>query len=78
MTKKLSDLEDALHATPLNKDQLEQLKDTLQEKLDKLRNLSEDILAQLQDEAKIAAGINPDIRHPETATLERSHAHSVM
>ena len=57
VTKKLSDLEDALHATPLDKDQLEQLKDTLQEKLDKLRNLSEDILAQLQDEAEIAAEI---------------------
>ena len=57
LTKKLRDLEDALKTTPSDKDALEQFKVSLQEKLDVLKNLSDQIVAKLQDATEIATEI---------------------
>ena len=57
LTKKLRDLEDALKTTPPYKDTLEQFKVSLQEKLDVLKNLSDQIVAKLQDVTEIATEI---------------------
>ena len=57
LTKKLRDLEDALKATPPDKDALEQFKVSLQEKLDVLKNLSDQIVAKLQNATEIATEI---------------------
>ena len=57
LTKKLRDLEDAFKATPPDKDALEQFKVSLQEKLDVLKNLSDQIVAKLQDATEIATEI---------------------
>ena len=57
VTKKLTELEEALRATPLDKDLLEKLRTTLQEKLDLLKKLSNDIVELLVNEAEIIAEI---------------------
>ena len=57
MTKRLTDLEAILQATPLDKDQLEQFRIVLQEKFELLRKLSDDIVAELHDEGEIATEI---------------------
>ena len=61
LTKKLRDLEDALKATPPDKDTLEQFKVSLQEKLDVLKNLSDQIVAKLQDATEIATEIEAQL-----------------
>ena len=43
MTKRFTDLEAILQATPLDKDQLEQFRIVFQEKFELLRKLSDDI-----------------------------------
>ena len=57
VTKRLTDLEAILQATPLDKDQLEQFRIVLQEKFELLRKLSDDIVAELHDEGEIATEI---------------------
>lgn len=57
LTKKLRDLEDALKDTPPDRDALEQFKASLEEKLNILRNHSDQIVAKLQDATEIATEI---------------------
>ena len=55
VTKKISDLEDALNATPVDPDTLKQMRIVLQEKFELLKKLSEDIVALLTEEVEIVA-----------------------
>uniref|UniRef100_A0A1X7UT25 Uncharacterized protein n=1 Tax=Amphimedon queenslandica TaxID=400682 RepID=A0A1X7UT25_AMPQE len=53
VTLKLTELETALGATPVDEDQLEQFRVTLPEKFNLLRRLTDDIIAELQDDTEI-------------------------
>ena len=55
VTKKISDLEDALNVTPVDPDSLKQMRVVLQEKFEFLKKLSEDIVALLTEEVEIVA-----------------------
>ena len=57
VTKKISDLEDALNATPVDPDTLKQMRVVLQEKFELLKKLSEDIVALLTEEVEIVAEV---------------------
>ena len=57
VTKKLSDLEDAMKATPRDEDSLRQLRTVFQEKLDIIKRLNDEIVALLTDEADIVSEI---------------------
>ena len=57
MTKTLTEVEDALKATPLDEDALEQYKVSLQEKSKILKDLSNQVVSKLQDVTEIATEI---------------------
>ncbi|XP_011410528.1 PREDICTED: uncharacterized protein LOC100633078 [Amphimedon queenslandica] len=57
VTRKVTELETALGATPLDRDSLEQLRAALAEKVAVLKDLDESILALLEDEAEIETDI---------------------
>ena len=57
VTKKISDLEDALNVTPVDPDTLKQMRVVLQEKFELLKKLSEDIVALLTEEVEIVAEV---------------------
>ena len=59
LTKKLTEVEDALKATPLDKDVLEQYKVSLEDKSKVLKDLSDQVVSKLQDGTEIAAEIEP-------------------
>ena len=57
LTKTLTEVQDALKATPLDKDALEQYKVSLQEKSKILKDLSNQVVCKLQDGTEIATEI---------------------
>ena len=57
LTRKLNELDDALAASPINSDTLEQLKVVFEEKFDKLRKTNDEIVALLNDETEIVTEI---------------------
>uniref|UniRef100_A0A1X7V3F5 Uncharacterized protein n=1 Tax=Amphimedon queenslandica TaxID=400682 RepID=A0A1X7V3F5_AMPQE len=50
LTRKLNEFHDALAASPINSDALEQLKVVFEEKFDKLRKTNDEIVSLLTDE----------------------------
>uniref|UniRef100_A0A1X7VBP1 Uncharacterized protein n=1 Tax=Amphimedon queenslandica TaxID=400682 RepID=A0A1X7VBP1_AMPQE len=57
LTRKLNEFDDALVASPINSDALEQLKVVFEEKFDKLRKTNDEIVALLTDETEIVTKI---------------------